>query len=41
MARLKGHPDPPSPYQLKKNVVKIGPPLTNTKFIYSRKSNKL
>ena len=28
MARLKWCLDPHSPYQLNKNVVKVGPPLT-------------
>ena len=28
MARLKWYLDPPTPHQLKKNVVKVGPPLT-------------
>ena len=29
MARLWWYSDPPSPHHLKKNVVKVGPPLTN------------
>ena len=37
MARLKWDLDPPSPHQLKKNVVKVRSPLTN--FLDPRMNN--